>query len=122
MPLRTKGTAPARTVTPSHLTPHSLRRSYASLLYAIGATPPRVMAQMGHTSPQLALSIYAREMDRRDGEPERLEALINGHEWGMSGDNASADRDTAVSATFRESGKPRVSRQLRRWSQRDSNP
>jgi hypothetical protein len=30
------------------------------------------MAQMGHTSPNLALAIYAREMDRRDGEPERL--------------------------------------------------
>jgi hypothetical protein len=36
------------------------------------------MAQMGHTSPQLALAIYAREMDRRDGEPERLLALVSG--------------------------------------------
>jgi hypothetical protein len=36
------------------------------------------MAQMGHTSPNLALAIYAREMDRRDGEPERLRALVEG--------------------------------------------
>ena len=36
------------------------------------------MAQMGHTSPSLALAIYAREMDRRDGEPERLPALVEG--------------------------------------------
>ncbi len=36
------------------------------------------MAQMGHTSSQLALAIYAREMNRRDGEPERLRALLEG--------------------------------------------
>ena len=29
----------------------------------------------------LTLAIYARQMDRRDGEPERLEALVNGEEW-----------------------------------------
>jgi hypothetical protein len=61
-----------------HLTPHSLRRTFASLLFAIGETPPYVMAQMGHTTPNLTLSIYARQMDRRDGEPERLKALVEG--------------------------------------------
>jgi integrase len=67
---------------PAGVTHHALRRTFASLLYALGETPPRVMAQMGHTSPQLALTIYAREMDRRDGEPERLRALVNG-EFGV---------------------------------------
>jgi hypothetical protein len=33
---------------------------------------------MGHTSPALALAIYAAEMDRTDGEPERLKALVGG--------------------------------------------
>ena len=61
---------------PAHLTPHSLRRTFASLLFALGETPPYVMAQMGHTSANLTLSIYARQMDRRDGEPERLRALV----------------------------------------------
>ncbi len=60
------------------LTPHSLRRIFASLLFAIGETPPYVMAQMGHTSANLTLSIYARQMLRRDGEPERLRALVEG--------------------------------------------
>src|SRR5947209_3013202 len=36
---------------PERLTPHSLRRTFASLLYAIGETPPTVMAEMGHTTP-----------------------------------------------------------------------
>lgn len=70
---------------PEGLTPHALRRTFASLLFAIGETPPRVMGQMGHTTPSLTLSIYAREMDRRDGEPERLRALVQGSEVAPGG-------------------------------------
>lgn len=65
-------------VLPEGLTPHSLRRTFASLLFAIGEPPPYVMAQMGHTTASLTLTIYARQMDRRDGESERLKALIEG--------------------------------------------
>ncbi len=36
------------------------------------------MAQIGHTTPNLTLSLYARAMQRRDGERERLRALVNG--------------------------------------------
>jgi len=64
---------------PDRLTPHSLRRTFASLLFALGETPPYVMQQIGHTTPNLTLAIYARQMDRRDGEPERLNALVGGH-------------------------------------------
>jgi integrase len=63
---------------PEGLTPHSLRRTFASLLFALGEAPPYVMAQMGHTTPNLTLAIYARQMSRRDGEPERLRALVDG--------------------------------------------
>jgi integrase len=67
------------------LTPHSLRRTFASLLFAIAEQPPYVMAQMGHTTANLTLTVYAREMDRRDGEPERLRALVEGRGWAASG-------------------------------------
>ena len=53
-------------------------KTFASLLFAINEPPPYVMAQMGHTTANLTLAIYARQMDRRDGEPERLQALVNG--------------------------------------------
>ena len=43
----TNGTEPL----PEKLTPHSLRRTFASLLLALGEGPPYVMAQMGHTTP-----------------------------------------------------------------------
>ena len=69
------------------LTPHGLRRSFASLLYAIGESPPVVMQEMGHTDPALALSIYAQAMRRDEGENERLPALVNGDEWGQEGDS-----------------------------------
>jgi integrase len=72
VPLASDGFEPL----PAGLMPHSLRRTFASLLFAIGETPPYVMAQMGHSTPNLTLAIYARQMDRRDGEPERLKALV----------------------------------------------
>lgn len=74
---------------PDGLTPHSLRRTFASILYALGESPAYVMAQMGHGSPDLALGIYAREMARRDGEPERLKALVEGSEWAPTGSSDS---------------------------------
>lgn len=63
---------------PEGLTPHSLRRTFASLLVARGDDPAYVMAQMGHTTPHLTLSLYAKAMQRRDGERERLRALLDG--------------------------------------------
>lgn len=79
---------------PSGLTPHSLRRTFASLLFAVGEPPPYVMAQMGHTTANLTLSLYARHMDRRDGEPERLEALVDGADWSDKGTGADSQAVT----------------------------
>ena len=70
---------------PTGLTPHSLRRTFASILFALGEQPPYVMQQMGHTTPNLTLALYARHMQRRDGEPERLRSLIEGAEWANDG-------------------------------------
>jgi integrase len=61
---------------PDGLTPHSLRRTFASLLFALGEPPTYVMSQMGHTTPALTLALYARDMNRRDGERQRLRALV----------------------------------------------
>jgi len=72
------------------LTPHSLRRTFASLLVAIGEAPTYAMAQLGHTKAEFTLSVYASEMARRDGEPARLKALVNGEDWELSGTNGAA--------------------------------
>lgn len=73
---------------PEQLTPHSLRRTFASILYAIGEDPPTVMAEMGHTSPSLALAIYAHAMRRDEGEKGRLGALVEGRELADIGSRA----------------------------------
>jgi hypothetical protein len=53
--------------------------------YAIGEPPPVVMAEMGHTDPALALSIYAHAMRRDEGESERLRALVEGPSASLGG-------------------------------------
>jgi integrase len=68
-----------KTPLPERLTPHSLRRTFASLLFALGRTAPEVMDQLGHTDPNLTLRIYARAMRRDEGENERLRRLVAGN-------------------------------------------
>ena len=55
------------------------------MLYALGSTPPVVMAETGHTAPQLALSIYAKVMSRDEGQVEALRALVHGSDWAAIG-------------------------------------
>ncbi len=52
--LQARGLSPL----PEGITPHSLRRTFASILYAIGEDPGVVMDEMGHTDPALALRVY----------------------------------------------------------------
>jgi integrase len=54
-----------------------MRRTFTSLLFAIGEDPVYVMGQLGHRNPNFTLRVYAQEMARRDGERDRLKALID---------------------------------------------
>lgn len=45
------------------VTPHALRRTFASILVALGRNPAVVMRQMGHTTPHMTLGVYAAAMD-----------------------------------------------------------
>jgi len=67
------------------LTPHSLRRTFCSLLYALGEDPGTVMDEMGHTDPALALRIYRQAMRRGTHEKTELRELIEGGEMANSG-------------------------------------
>jgi integrase len=60
------------------LTPHSLRRTYVSVLLMLGEPVASVMDQAGHASPTMTLAVYARVMRRSEGEKERLRALVDG--------------------------------------------
>jgi hypothetical protein len=72
--------AGGRAPLPAKLTPHSLRRTFCSLLYALGEDPGTVMDEMGHTDPGLALRVYRKAMRRGEQETAELQALVEGTE------------------------------------------
>jgi integrase len=65
---------------PPGITPHSLRHTFASLLFVIGEDPVSVMCQLGHTDPTFTLRVYAHAMSRGPDERERLRGLAEGYE------------------------------------------
>jgi integrase len=50
----------------AHVTPHTLRRTYISIMLTAGADVAYVQAQVGHRDPTLTLRVYARVLQRRD--------------------------------------------------------
>lgn len=80
------------------VTNHTLRRTFASLLYEAGASPAYVMSQMGHSSSALALEVYARKMDRQRDTGARMDALIRGADWAQMGTNGTAEAVEAGAA------------------------
>jgi len=76
---------------PEALTPHSLRHTFASLLFEAGATVPYVMAQLGHSDPKVTLSIYSHVLERKRDHGERLDALVRGPEKAQKGTNPLSD-------------------------------
>ncbi len=83
---------------PERLTPHSLRRTFCSLLYALGEDPGVVMDEMGHTNPALALRVYRQAMRRGEDEKAQLRALVEGVQLAVIGRRAT---ETGSAATER---------------------
>lgn len=64
---------------PRGLSPHKLRHTYASILFACGEDPASVMYQLGHSDPRFTLRVYTHMMRRDQSERARLRALVRGH-------------------------------------------
>lgn len=60
------------------LTPHSLRRTFISLLLAAGADVPYVMAQAGHTDPKMTLGLYAQVIVSKTDHGAAMDELVHG--------------------------------------------
>jgi hypothetical protein len=45
-------------------------------MYEAGASPVEVMAAMGHTTPGLALAIYAKRLEVARDTGQRMDALV----------------------------------------------
>jgi integrase len=76
---------------PEGLTPHSLRRTFCSLLYALGEDPGLVMDEMGHTDPALALRVYRQSMRRGEDEKAALAALVEGGQLAIGGNRDESE-------------------------------
>lgn len=72
--------AKAEPLLPEGLSPHALRRSYASWLIAEGEDVAYVMEQMGHEDPSMTIGIYAKAIrnGRRSARSERRLAALSG--------------------------------------------
>ncbi len=90
---------------PEALTPHSLRHTFASLLFEAGATVPYVMAQLGHSDPKVTLTIYSHVLERKRDHGERLDALVRGAEWAQTGTNPLSELPASEPATASEQEK-----------------
>jgi integrase len=63
---------------PMRVTPHTLRRTYITLLLEAKAPLPYVMEQVGHLDEKTVLTIYSRVLQRqsRDAVGEALDSLL----------------------------------------------
>jgi integrase len=58
------------------MTPHSLRRTFASILAVCDVPPRRAMYLMGHTDASLTLGVYQQVLDMGKGSVEVLEEIL----------------------------------------------
>jgi integrase len=58
------------------VSPHALRRSFASWLVAEGEDPAYVMAQLGHTDPKMTLGLYARALATKSRRADRTATTL----------------------------------------------
>ena len=70
--------AARETLSIERLTPHTLRRTFASILAECGVSPRRAMYLLGHTDPKLTMSVYQQVLDMSQGAAERLERILGG--------------------------------------------
>jgi Phage integrase family len=59
-----------------HLTPHTLRRTFASILAECGVPPRRAMYLLGHTDSSFTMRVYQQVLDTGGGAVDVLEEVL----------------------------------------------
>lgn len=84
---------------PAGVTAHELRRTFASILVALGGDPTYVVDQVGHTDPEFTLRVYAHQMRRNEGDRDELARLVGAPVQAETGrSSASAPFQRTVTA------------------------
>lgn len=88
------------------VTPHSLRRTYASLRYACGDDPVYVAEQGGWKDPAFPMKVYARAVRRRERlsgkHREAFDQTIHWAAMGSGGEDVGSPAATTVAAETQE--------------------
>jgi integrase/NADH:ubiquinone oxidoreductase subunit len=99
------------------LTPHTLRRTFASILAECNVPPRRAMYLLGHTDPTLTMAVYQQVLDLGGAGIKTLERLLGARlddvgrvlcgrqpeaEWSPIGHSALNALDRTTSATRQE--------------------
>jgi integrase len=71
-----KRAAEGRMLPPRTVTPHTLRRTFASLCFFAGRDLRWVMGQLGHDDPRMTLGVYAQCMKRQRIDHELVWTLM----------------------------------------------
>jgi Phage integrase family len=104
---------------PKRVTPHTLRRTYITLMFEAGASVPYVMSQVGHADSATTLEVYSQVLKRRerrtvgeafdrlmrDAVPSGSDGKIGAPNMG-SGDETSTRFDADQSVFGPQSGPP----------------
>ncbi len=79
------------------ISPHGLRRTYASLRCVCGDDPVYVASQLGHTDPSFTLRVYAQAVKHRSKlTPAEREAFDEAVIWAQLGADAPLDEFGAI--------------------------
>lgn len=81
------------------MTPHSLRRTYASIRAAAGDHPVYITEQLGHEDPGFTFRVYQRACKRRDKlSGDYAEAFDRAIQWAAMGSSSITTEGEAPSA------------------------
>jgi integrase len=88
------------------VSPHSLRRTYASLRYACGDDPVYVAEQGGWADPSFPIKVYAKAVRRRDrlsgAHREAFDAALQWAAMGSGGENQPSEESAVVDNAVEE--------------------
>ncbi|HEX5375967.1 MAG TPA: site-specific integrase [Solirubrobacterales bacterium] len=84
------------------VTPHSLRRTFISLLLAANTPVPKVMAEAGHSDSKLTLGIYGQVIESKTDYGAAVDKLIGGVETAAK---RQQEPESGIDANSRESPK-----------------
>jgi hypothetical protein len=91
------------------VSPHGLRRTYASLRCAVGDDVPYTASQLGHEDPTFTLKTYTHAVKRRNRltghEKEQFERAMEWAQWAQMGTNGEIRGLAAVEASMPEEEK-----------------